>query len=115
MFETSCPQCQHQHALDEAQRGELIGCQKCGWRFVALPPSADPVQEVRALLTSLWPHLPKLKVCDQRFVRSWAQAFVRRGSDVPIGRFRLEHWRMTAYRYRHLLDQSNPHTLRQAA
>ena len=103
MFETKCPRCQDGHSLARERLGELCDCQKCGWRFVALPPSADSVIEAREIVTALWPVRTRLKLADQRFVDSWMQAFVRRGADVRVGRYRLEYLRRTYHDNRHLL------------
>lgn len=112
MFESPCPQCLHGHILDEAERGELVACKKCSWRFVALPPATDSVLEAHALLTALWPYRPQMKICDQRFLDMWAQSFIRRGADLCVGCYRLEYLRRTAYDHRHFLNQAT--TLRKA-
>jgi|SRR5581483_4230887 len=102
--QTDCPRCRVLHRIAPAERGELIRCASCGWGFVALPTPDDALDEAKAIIRALWRVRASLTPQDERFVTSWAQAFLRRGDALKVGRFRLEHLRRTFFDNRHLLE-----------
>jgi hypothetical protein len=102
-FEATCPSCDRLQEIARSVWGELVFCKFCNWCFVGLPVSADSVIEAREIVTALWPARTSLKPQDERFVTSWMHAFVRRGADVRVGRYRLEHLRRTYCDNKHLV------------